>query len=59
MEFDRFSVGFLPTRNGAPERGEVGDDTIQDAHMSHLAALREMGHLLGAGPLSDGHYRGM
>ncbi len=59
MEFDRFSVGLLTTKLGAPQRSDVGDDSIQDAHMSHLADLHEDGHLLATGPLSHDHYRGM
>jgi hypothetical protein len=34
MEFDRFSVGFLTTKSGAPERSDVENDAIQDADMS-------------------------
>jgi uncharacterized protein len=59
MEFDRLTVVLLTTRAGSAERSEDEDQAIQDAHMAHLADLHEHGHLLAAGPLSDGYYRGM
>jgi uncharacterized protein YciI len=59
MEFDRFCVGFLTTKPGVPKRSDADDEAIQDAHMAHLADLHEEGRLLAAGPLSNGHYRGL
>ena len=59
MEFDRFSVGFLTTRQDAPRKADLDDGAIQDQHMSHLAGLHACGHLLAAGPLSNDHFRGL
>jgi uncharacterized protein YciI len=59
MDFDRFCVGLLTTKAQTPERTDIENDAIQDAHMSHLADLHGSGYLLAAGPLFDGHFRGM
>jgi uncharacterized protein YciI len=59
IEFEQLSVVLLTTSKGVPERDQREDDAIQDAHMAHLADLHEEGHLVAAGPLSHGHYRGM
>ncbi|HEV3267230.1 MAG TPA: YciI family protein [Acidimicrobiales bacterium] len=59
MDFDRFSVVLLTLRDDAPEMNEVETAALQDAHMAHLADLHEAGHLLAAGPLIDGHFRGL
>ena len=55
MEFDEFSVSLLvsgPTPN---------NDSLQDAHLAHLAHLHESGVLLAGGPLRDpaGELRGL
>jgi uncharacterized protein YciI len=55
MRFDEFSVSLLvsgPTPN---------NDTLQDAHLAHLANLHESGALLAGGPLRDpaGELRGL
>ncbi len=59
MDFDNFSVVLLILRDDAPELNQVDAAALQDAHMAHLADLHEAGHLLAAGPLIDGHYRGL
>jgi uncharacterized protein len=38
---------------------EADDGSLQDAHMAHLAAPHQAGHLLAAGPISDKTYRGL
>jgi uncharacterized protein YciI len=59
MDFDNFSVVLLSLRDDAPALSDDDAAALQDAHMSHLADLHEAGHLLAAGPLIDGHYRGL
>jgi len=49
VALDQFTIVFLVTRPGAPPY----DETIQNAHLSHLADLHEAGQLLAAGPLRD------
>ena len=51
MEFDQFTVVLLLTPPDAPELDEEAAAQLQDAHLSHLAALHESGQLLAAGPL--------
>ncbi|HXW86916.1 MAG TPA: YciI family protein [Streptosporangiaceae bacterium] len=53
MEFDRLTVGLLMGRDDAPELTAEEEDTLQDAHLAHLAGLHEAGVLLAAGPLQD------
>ena len=53
MDFDRFTVTLLVRRPDAPELTPEQQNTLQDAHMAHLAALHEAGHVLAAGPLLD------
>jgi uncharacterized protein YciI len=52
LEFDRFSVVLLRLRPDAPQLDEDAAAMLQDAHLTHLAALHEDGHLLAAGPLA-------
>lgn len=59
MEFDRFSIALMILRPDAPQHTEEEANALQDAHMAHLADLKEAGHLLAAGPLDDPHYRGL
>lgn len=59
MEFDHFTVTLLVKRDDAPELDDEAADAMQNAHMSHLAALHEAGHLLAAGPLRDPELRGL
>ena len=51
MEFDRYTISFLLLRADAPQFTEEEAAELQDAHMAHLAALHEAGHLLAAGPV--------
>jgi uncharacterized protein len=37
----------------APELAEAEADALQEQHLAHLAALKERGKLLVAGPFSD------
>ena len=59
MEFDHLTVTLLVLRPDAPKLDEEAAAALQDAHMAHLADLRESGHLLVAGPLSDEKFRGL
>jgi hypothetical protein len=59
MDFDRFAVALLVLRDDAPCLSEADAAKLQDAHMSHLADLHQLGHVLAAGPLMDGDYRGL
>src|SRR6266540_3400654 len=53
MRFDCFSIGLLVLRPDAPVLDEDAAAELQDAHLAHLAALHEAGHLYAAGPLED------
>jgi uncharacterized protein YciI len=53
VEFDHFTVVLLLTPEDPPELSEDEANTLQDAHLAHLASLHEAGHLIAAGPLSD------
>jgi len=49
------SYGFVLLRRG-PRASEFSDeelDRLQEQHLAHLAAMREQGHMLLAGPFSD------
>jgi len=59
MEFDGFTVCLLILRADAPQHEEQEANELQDAHLAHLAELHEAGHLLAAGPLNHGKYRGL
>jgi uncharacterized protein YciI len=59
MDFDRFTVALLVLREDAPQLSAPEAAELQDSHMSHLADLHQAGHLLAAGPLMDGHFRGL
>lgn len=61
MEFDRFTVVLLVLCPDAPALDEEAANTLQDAHMAHLATLHDQGHLIAAGPLTDGDgaFRGL
>ena len=54
MQFDRFAVALLILRPDAPQLDEEAANTLQDAHLAHLADLHDAGHLLAAGPLLGG-----
>ena len=51
MEFDQFTVVLLLTPPDAPKLDDEAADSLQDAHLDHLATLHESGKLLAAGPL--------
>src|SRR5207245_6299111 len=51
MEFDKFSIALLVLRPDRPRLDKEAEDTLQDAHMAHLADLHEAGYLLAAGSL--------
>ena len=62
MELERYSLVLL--RRG-PRALEFSDEELNDlqrAHLAHLDAMREQGHLLVAGPFDDQEdetYRGL
>jgi uncharacterized protein len=58
MELERYTIALLVKNPSAPTLGDEAA-ALQDAHMSHLAALHEAGHLLAAGPLADETFRGL
>ena len=41
MDFDRYTISLLIHRSDAPNLDEAGTAELQEAHMSHLADLRE------------------
>ena len=59
MQFDRFTIVLLILRPDAPQLDDDAAAALQDAHLAHLAALHEAGHLLAAGPLSDEKLHGL
>ncbi|HEY2371244.1 MAG TPA: YciI family protein [Gaiellaceae bacterium] len=54
MEFDHFSLVLLETNPAAPKLDEVTSVRVFDAHLAHLAAGHDAGHMIGAGPARDG-----
>jgi uncharacterized protein len=59
VEFDRYTVVLLVLRPDAPAFDDDAAAALQDAHLAHLAALHDAGHLLAAGPLGDERFRGL
>ena len=59
MKFDRLTAALLVLRDDAPDLNDAEAEALQNAHMAHLADLHEAGHLLAAGPLVDGRFRGL
>src|SRR5438270_13988139 len=53
MEFETYTIALLVTNPDAPELDEGEAARLQDAHLSHLAALHAAGHLVALGPLPD------
>ena len=51
MKFDTYTVALLKLRSDAPDMTEEELDTLQDAHLDHLAKLHEAGFLLASGPV--------
>ena len=59
MDFDHYTIALLILRPDAPELDDEAASALQDAHLSHLAALHDAGHLLACGPLDDEKFRGL
>ena len=62
VRFDQFTVALLITNPDGPVLTEEQENTLQEAHMAHLADLHDAGHLIAAGPLIDApdrHHRGL
>jgi uncharacterized protein len=60
MEFDHLTIALLVLREDAPDLSAEEAAALQNAHMAHLADLRQAGHLVAAGPLAifnPGRYR--
>jgi uncharacterized protein YciI len=53
MEFDHYSLVLLRRGPRATEFGQEQLDRLQAEHLAHLAAMRERGVLLAAGPFRD------
>jgi uncharacterized protein YciI len=51
--FDTYSLVLLVTPPDPPQLDDDAAAELQRAHLGHLTALGEAGHLLVAGPLSD------
>jgi uncharacterized protein YciI len=54
MEFDHFSLVLLETNAAPPDLDEETSTRVFDAHLAHLAAGHDAGHVIGAGPARDG-----
>jgi uncharacterized protein YciI len=61
VQFEHYSVALLTTPKNAPSVSETERGRLQDAHMSYLADLHDLVHLLAVGPLADpdGELRGL
>ena len=53
MEFDTYTLVILRRGDRAGEFSDEELDRLQEAHLAHLAAMEEQGHLLVAGPFRD------
>jgi uncharacterized protein len=53
MELDRYSFVLLKRGPRALDFSEEELERLQEAHLAHLAAMTEQGHLVVAGPFSD------
>ena len=53
MELDAYSFVLLKRGPRALEFSEEELQRLQEQHLGHLAAMREQGHLLLAGPFSE------
>jgi uncharacterized protein len=53
MELDSYSFVLLKRGPRALEFSEAELEKLQAAHLAHLAAMTEQGHLVVAGPFSD------
>jgi uncharacterized protein len=54
VEFDNFSLVLLETNPASPTLDKETSTRVFDGHLAHLAAGHDAGHLIGAGPASDG-----
>jgi uncharacterized protein YciI len=62
MDFDTYTLVILRRGERADEFPDDELSRLQEQHLAHLAALKEQGHLLAAGPFADQHdetFRGM
>ena len=53
MALERYSLVLLRRGPRAEEFTDQELERLQDAHLGHLRAMREAGHLLVAGPFGD------
>jgi uncharacterized protein len=53
MELESFTLIVLRRPPDAPRLSEAELESLQERHLAHLAALKERGALLVAGPFSD------
>lgn len=53
MELESTTVVFLRRPPDAPPFSDDELEALQAAHLAHLAAMKEAGHLLVAGPFAD------
>lgn len=53
MRFDRHTLVLLVRPPDAPALSEDEANALQDAHLAFRADLRDQGHLIGGGPLTD------
>ncbi len=53
MELESTTVVFLRRPRDAPRFADDELEALQAAHLAHLAAMKEAGHLLVAGPLTN------
>jgi uncharacterized protein YndB with AHSA1/START domain/uncharacterized protein YciI len=51
MDFDAFTIGLLLTGDNPPALSQSELDSVQDAHLAHLAGLHASGDLFVAGPV--------
>jgi len=59
VQFDQFTIALLISNPDAPRLDEQAAESMQNAHMAHLADLHAAGYLLAAGPLRDPSFRGL
>jgi uncharacterized protein len=59
VDFNRLTAALLVFRDDAPDLDGAEAAALQDAHMAHLADLRDAGYLLAAGALLDDRVRGL
>ena len=52
-EFDAYELVILRSPEGRPEIDEATAERLQGQHLGHLAAMKDSGLLMVAGPLDD------